>query len=338
MSGTLFSAGKDEITLPYVSSEIYLEWYRCMSLIRKFEQTVEELNKAGLVPGTAHLYVGMEAIAVGSCAAMAHNDFLTSTHRGHGHCIARKLDLGRMLAEILGRADGYCRGKGGSMHIADISRGVLGADGIVGGGIPIAVGAALGMRMRGNNSVVFCFFGDGASNQGSFHESINLAAVLQLPVVFICENNLWALSAPFAETTAGGNVSKRAVSYGISGERVDGNDIEAVFKVVSECATRARNGAGPSLVECVSYRWEPHSLFTRGELRPHAEIEEWKRKDPIERLRKQLIKRNISTHKMMEQIDAEISAELLKAVDFAKGSPTPEPESAFEDLEVRGAA
>lgn len=321
-----------------LSNQAYLDWYRCMFLIRNFEQKVDELSKAGLVPGTAHLYVGMEAIAVGSCAAMEQNDLLTSTHRGHGHCIARQLDPGRMLAEILGRADGYCRGKGGSMHIADISRGVLGADGIVGGGIPIAVGAALGMQRRGIDAVVFCFFGDGASNQGSFHESINLAAVLRLPVVFICENNLWALSAPFAETTAGGNVAKRAAAYGIPGERVDGNDIEAVFKTISDLAIRARKGAGPALVECLSYRWEPHSLFTRGELRPQSEIEKWKSKDPVERFRDQLVRRKVATSKTIEQIDAEVSAELIKAVDFAKSSPAPEPETAFEDVEVQGAA
>lgn len=324
--------------MPQLTDEDSLEWYRCMCRIRQFEQKVDELNKSGLIPGTAHLYVGMEAIAVGSCAAMQSNDLLTSTHRGHGHCIARKLDAGRMLAEILGRADGYCRGKGGSMHIADISHGVLGADGIVGGGIPVAVGAALGMRMRGVNAVVFCFFGDGASNQGCFHESINLAAVLRLPVVFICENNLWALSAPFAETTAGGDVSKRAASYGIPGRRVDGNDIEAVFKVVSALAKRARDGGGPALVECLSYRWEPHSLFTRGELRPQAEIEEWKSRDPIERYRSQLIGRKIATSKMIEQVHAEVAAELVQAVEFAKSSPPPEPGTAFEDVDVRGVA
>lgn len=307
-----------------------------MCFIRKFEQKIDELNKAGLIPGTAHLYIGMEAIAVGSCAAMKQADLLTSTHRGHGHCIARGLDPGRMLAEILGRMDGYCRGKGGSMHIADISKGVLGADGIVGGGIPIAVGASLGMRIRGKDAVVFCFFGDGASNQGSFHEAINLAAILRLPVVFICENNLWALSAPFSETTAGGDVSKRAASYGLPGKRVDGNDIEAVFEVVNEFATRARVGNGPALVECVSYRWEPHSLFTRGELRSKAEIDEWKSKDPIERYGHQLIRRKIVTEQMIQQIQSDINSELSSAVEFAKRSLTPPGETALEDLEADG--
>ncbi len=186
-----------------VSSSTRLDWYARMCRIRAFEREIFTLNKAGLIPGTAHLYIGMEAIAVGSCSAMRDGDLLTSTHRGHGHSIARGLDLGRMMAEVLGRADGYCGGKGGSMHITDISRGMLGADGIVGGGIPIAVGAALGLRLKGSHSVVFCFFGEGASNQGSFHEALNFAAINHLAVLFICENNLWALSAPFKEMTAG---------------------------------------------------------------------------------------------------------------------------------------
>src|SRR5580658_9714144 len=212
-----------------VSSTTRLDWYRQMCRIRAFERAVHGLSKAGLIAGTDHLYIGMEAIAAGACSAMRDGDLVTSTHRGHGHSIACGLDLGRMMAEILGRSDGYCRGKGGSMHITDISRGMLGADGIVGGGIPIAVGAALGTRLKGKKSVVFCFFGEGACNQGSFHEALNMASIYRLPLVFICENNLWALSAPFAETTAGGSVAGRASSYGIPGEKVDGNDVEAVF-------------------------------------------------------------------------------------------------------------
>jgi TPP-dependent pyruvate/acetoin dehydrogenase alpha subunit len=255
-----------------ITTAMRLEWYRQMCRIRAFEREIYEHNKKGLVPGTAHLYTGMEAIAVGACAAMREGDLLTSTHRGHGHSIARGLDLGRMMAEVLGRADGYCRGKGGSMHITDVSRGMLGADGIVGGGIPIAAGAALGMKLRGIQSTVFCFFGDGASNQGSFHEALNFAAVYRLAVIFICENNLWALSTAFEETTAGGSVANRAASYGMPGQRVDGNDVEVVFEAAGAAADRATEGAGPSLIECVSYRWEPHSIFTRRETRPQQEI------------------------------------------------------------------
>ncbi|PYV84495.1 MAG: pyruvate dehydrogenase (acetyl-transferring) E1 component subunit alpha [Acidobacteria bacterium] len=302
-----------------------------MCLIRGFEEEIHNLNKAGLVQGTAHLYIGMEAIAVGACSAMNSADLLTSTHRGHGHCIARGLDTGRMMAEILGRVDGYCGGKGGSMHITDVSRGMLGADGIVGGGIPIAVGAALGVRLKGDLSVVLCFFGEGASNQGSFHESLNLAAVRRLAVVFICENNLWALSAPFAEVTAGGSVANRAGAYGIPGEKVDGNDVEAVFKAVNEAAKRARAGLGPSLLECVSYRWEGHSIFTRQEIRPAEEIQQWKQRDPINRYRARLIEAKTAASEVLGQIELQVSEQISKAIQFAKNSSLPDSETAFRN-------
>jgi TPP-dependent pyruvate/acetoin dehydrogenase alpha subunit len=317
-----------------ISVEIQLGWYRQMCLIRVFEREVYELNKVGLVRGTAHLYIGMEAIAVGACSVMNDRDFLTSTHRGHGHCITRGLNLGRMMAEILGRAEGTCGGKGGSMHIADISRGMLGADGIVGGGIPIAVGAALGVRLKSSPSVVFCFFGEGASNQGSFHEALNFASVQRLPVVFICENNLWALSAPFAETTAGGSVANRASAYGIPGARVDGNDVRAVFEVVSNAAAHARQGLGPSLLECESYRWEGHSIFTKLEIRPEEEIKQWKQQDPIIRLRTQLTESDSVPVKALEQIESEVATEVVEAVKFAKSSPAPDPARALENIYV----
>jgi acetoin:2,6-dichlorophenolindophenol oxidoreductase subunit alpha len=309
-----------------------LECFRQMCLIRAFESEILVLNQQGLINGTAHLYIGMEAIAVGACAAMAECDFLTSTHRGHGHCIARGLDPRRMMAEILGRADGYCHGKGGSMHIADITKGVLGADGIVGGGIPIAVGAAYGLRMKKKSSVVFSFFGEGASNQGSFHEALNLSAIHRLPVVFICENNQWALSASFLETTAGGSVAKRAAAYGISAEDVDGNDVEAVFTAVARATTRARAGLGPSLVECQSYRWEGHSVFTRHEIRPQEEVELWKQRDPIERYRRKLLESRTSAAENLQKIEAEVRTDIAEAVEFAKNSSPPDGRSAFEDI------
>jgi TPP-dependent pyruvate/acetoin dehydrogenase alpha subunit len=318
--------------LAEISVEIQIGWYRQMCLIRAFEREVYRLNDIGLVRGTAHLYIGMEAIAVGACSVMNNGDFLTSTHRGHGHCITRGLNLGRMMAEILGRRDGTCGGKGGSMHIADISRGMLGADGIVGGGIPIAVGAALGVRLKNSPGVVFCFFGEGASNQGSFHEALNLASVQRLPVVFICENNLWALSAPFAKTTAGASVANRASAYGIPGARVDGNDVRAVFEVVSDAAAHARQGSGPSLLECESYRWEGHSIFTKLEIRPEEEINQWKQRDPIIRLRTQLTESDNVPVKMVEQIESEVASEVLEAVEFAKNSPAPDPATALENI------
>lgn len=315
-----------------VSSATRLDWYRQMCRIRAFEREVLGLNKAGLLAGTAHLYIGMEAIAVGSCSAMREGDLLTSTHRGHGHSIACGLDLGRMMAEILGRADGYCGGKGGSMHISDISRGMLGADGIVGGGIPIAVGAALGMRLKGSHSVVFCFFGEGASNQGTFHEALNLAAVNHLPVLFICENNLWALSASFEEVTAGKSVANRAASYGIPGYTLDGNDVEAVFQTVSASCVRAADGGGPSLIECISYRWESHSIIPRQEIRSKKEIEGWKQRDPIARYLELLLERGHATAEELSRIDSEVTAEAARATAFAKGSPIPDTERAFQDV------
>ena len=218
------------------------------------------------------------------------------------------------------------------MHIADITLGMLGADGIVGGGIPLAVGAALGTRIKGGNSVVFCFFGEGASNQGSFHEALNMAAICRLPVVFICENNLWALSAPFAKTTAGESVAHRATAYGIPGEKVDGNDVEAVFKAVDAAATLARRGAGPSLLECETYRWEGHSIFTRVEMRPQEEIHEWKERDSIALYRRRLLDLKITTAESLHHIELEVSKAVADAVIFAKNSAAPCTATAFEDV------
>lgn len=315
-----------------ISAETRLEWYTCMCTIRAFDREIITLNRAGLVAGTAHLYIGMEAIAVGACAAMGKSDLLTSTHRGHGHCIARGLDMGRMMAEILGRADGYCQGKGGSMHITAVSQGMLGADGIVGGGIPIAVGAALGLRLKRDDSVIFCFFGEGAVNQGSFHEALNFASIHRLPVIFVCENNQWALSAAFAKTTAGQSVSGRATAYAMVGETVDGNDVEAVFLAASEAAQRARSGSGPTLIECLSYRHEGHSIFTRQEIRPSEEIEHWKRQDPIERYRRLLIAGQIATVERLKEIESEVRSDAERAVMFAKNSPEPDPATALSGV------
>lgn len=312
-------------------ASMQLEWHRTMLLIRSFEEGVLNLNLAGLVAGTAHLYIGMEAIATGVCAAMENEDLLTSTHRGHGHAIARGLDPGRMMAEVLGRADGYCRGKGGSMHITDVSKGMLGADGIVGGGIPIAVGAALAARVRRESSVVFCFFGEGAANQGSFHEALNFAGVHKLPVVFVCENNLWALSAAFSETTAGGSVARRAAAYGFAGEEVDGNDVEAVFHAAADARQRARSGAGPTLLECFSYRHHGHSVFTRDEIRPADEIEVWRQRDPIQRHHDNLVKWGVSALDL-DRLQSDVQSRIDAAVEFAKRSPAPSPETALEGV------
>jgi TPP-dependent pyruvate/acetoin dehydrogenase alpha subunit len=317
-----------------LSPQQLLELYRQMLTIRSFEQKVVDCHKKGLVQGAAHSYTGMEAVATGICAAMRDDDYVTSTHRGHGHCIARGLDVRRMLAEIFGRATGYCKGKGGSMHLADMGCGMLGADGIVGGGIPIAAGAALGCRTLGQDRVVVCFFGDGAANQGSFHEAANFASVNKLAVVFVCENNHWALSAGFEATTAVKNVADRAAAYSMPGHIVDGNDVEAVHAVAVTAMDRARTGEGPSLVECKTYRWEGHSVFPRPDPRPAQEIEDWRKRDPIAGLQQVLFDRGILDADGQEEIEHEITALMDEAESFARESPLPEPETAFDDVYV----
>ncbi|MDP7132046.1 MAG: thiamine pyrophosphate-dependent dehydrogenase E1 component subunit alpha [Planctomycetota bacterium] len=317
-----------------LSPQRLLELYRQMLTIRCFEQKVVDCHKKGLVQGAAHSYTGMEAVAVGICAAMRDDDYVTSTHRGHGHCIARGLDVRRMLAEIFGRATGYCKGKGGSMHLADMDRGMLGADGIVGGGIPIAAGAALGCRVLGHDRVVVCFFGDGATNQGSFHEAANFAAVNKFAVVFVCENNHWALSAGFEATTAVNHVADRAAAYSMPGHIVDGNDVEEVHAVAVTAIERARTGEGPSLVECKTYRWEGHSVFPRPDPRPAQEIEDWRKRDPIAALLQVLLDNGILDADGQSQIEEEVAALIDEAESFARSSPLPDPETAFEDIYV----
>lgn len=249
--------------------------------IRLFEEAVDDLFARGLMHGTMHLSIGQEASATGVCLAMREGDHLTSTHRGHGHCIANGAGLEPMMAELLAKETGYCRGRGGSMHIADVARGNLGANGIVGGGIPIAVGAALGLRMQGRDAVVVSFFGDGATNEGAFHEALNLAAIWDLPVVFVCENNKYGMSMSTESATRVGTLSDRAAGYGIRGETVDGNDIQAVYDVTSTALARARAGEGPTLIEAMTYRWKGHSKSDKNLYRTREEISEWKERDPI---------------------------------------------------------
>jgi len=250
--------------------------------IRLFEEAVDELFARGLMHGTMHLSIGQEASATGVCLAMREGDHLTSTHRGHGHCIGAGADLNRMMAELLAKETGYCRGRGGSMHIADVSTGNLGANGIVGGGIPIAAGAALGLQLQGKkDAVVVSFFGDGASNEGAFHEGLNLAAVWDLPVVFVCENNKYGMSMSTELSTRIANLAERAAGYGMAGVSVDGNDVQAVYEAATEAFDRARSGGGPTLIESVTYRWKGHSKSDKNLYRTREEIAEWKEKDPI---------------------------------------------------------
>ena len=258
-----------------------VKMYRTMLRIRRFEEKVGELFTQGKIWGAVHLYTGQEAVATGACAALNKDDYITSTHRGHGHCIAKGGELPRMMAEIFGRASGYCKGKGGSMHIADMEVGILGANGIVGAGIPIAVGAALAAKYRGTGQISLAFFSDGASNTGSFHEAVNLSAVLKLPVVFVCENNQWAVSTSVSYSVPIQNIADRAVAYGMPGTTVDGNDVLAVYDAVKQAVERARNAYGPSLVECKTYRWEGHYRGDPETYRSKEEVMEWRRKRPL---------------------------------------------------------
>jgi TPP-dependent pyruvate/acetoin dehydrogenase alpha subunit len=250
---------------------------------RRFEEAVDQLFARGLMHGTMHLSIGQEASATGTCMALEPDDLITSTHRGHSHCVAKGADLTRMMAELLAKDTGYCRGRGGSMHIADVATGNLGANGIVGGGIPIAVGAALAQKLTGSGKVVVSFFGDGAANEGAFHEAANLAAVWQLPVVFVCENNHYGMSMAADEAFAIENISTRAAAYGFPGVTVDGNDVQAVYEMVSTAVERARAGRGPTLVENVTYRWKGHSKSDKNLYRTREEIAAWQERDPIVR-------------------------------------------------------
>ena len=297
---------------------------RQMWLIRAFEEKAENLYAQGKIHGTMHLSIGMEASAVGAVAALQPDDYILSTHRGHGHCIAKGADLDRMMAEFMGKETGYCRGRGGSMHIADVAGGNLGANGVVAGGIPIAVGVGLSQKMQDTGRVCLCFFGDGAANSGPFHEALNMAAIWTLPVVFVCENNQYAMSYPASKAFAIPRISDRAAGYGMRGETVDGNDLNAVYAAVSRAVERARAGEGPSLVENVTYRWRGHSKSDANRYRSREEIEAWKEKDPIARFERwlaQAINLNESDARAIQQA---AYAAIEAAVAFADASPEPD--------------
>jgi len=315
-----------------VENEKLLEMYRQMLTIRFFEEKVFELYGQNLVPGTIHLYTGEEAVAVGVCANLRRDDYITSTHRGHGHCIAKGAKLEKTMAEILGRKTGYCKGKGGSMHIADFSIGMLGATAVVGAGIPIAAGAGLSIRLRGTDQVVACFFGEGASNQGTFHEGINLAAVWNLPVVFVCENNLYAMGTRQSRVMIIENIADRAVAYGIPGVAVDGNDVLAVYEAARVAVERARGGEGPTLIECKTYRQKGHSRFDPAAYRPKEEVETWLKRDPIARFQTKLFEMHVLTQAEVEKLVQESKMAVEEATKFALGSPFPESEEALEDV------
>ena len=300
--------------------------------IRLFEEKVFELYAQNLVPGTIHLYAGEEAVAVGVCSNLRKDDYITSTHRGHGHCIAKGAQLKRIMAEILGKKTGYCKGKGGSMHIADFNVGMLGATAVVGAGLPIAMGAGLSIKLRGTDNVVACFFGDGASNQGTFHEAINMAAVWKLPVIFVCENNVYAMGTRQSTVMLIGNISDRAIAYGIPGVAADGNNVLTVYEAAQKAVERARTGQGPTLIECKTYRHKGHSRIDPAKYRPKEEVEEWLRKDPLERFKEKLLQTNVLSDGEIREIEEEVLTEIEEAVKFAIESPHPFAEEALEDV------
>ena len=314
------------------SREKTLRMYRHMLAIRQFEHKAGDLFTRDAVRGSIHLYTGQEAVAVGVCSALEPGDYVVSTHRGHGHCIAKGGRLREMMAELLGKATGYCKGRGGSMHIADFGSGILGANGIVGGGMGIAIGAALSAKYLKNGRLSVCFFGDGAANQGIFHEALNLAAVWKVPAIFVCENNLYALSTPFRDAFAIEHVVDRAAGYGMPGCRVDGNDVLAVYEAAREACTRARGGGGPTLIEAVTYRMDGHFRGDPCLYRSKQEVEEWAARDPITRFRAKLIESGVASAEELAAIEDEVRAEIEDAVRFALESPDPSPQDMLNDI------
>ncbi len=315
-----------------ISNDQMIRMFATMTRIRQFETKLQEFFAAGKIPGFVHLYIGEEAVAAGACASLRTEDYITSTHRGHGHLIAKGGDLKRMMAEIFGKRTGYCKGKGGSMHIADVELGILGANGIVGGGGPIANGAALAAKYRGEDRVAVCFFGDGASNQGTTQEALNLASAWTLPVVFVNENNGYGISCPTCKSMAVADIADRAAAYDMPGVVVDGNDVMAVYEAVGEAVKRARKGEGPSLIECKTYRWRGHFEGDACVYREDCELEDWVKKDPIPRFENKLVAEGILTAEKAEAVRKSIAAELDEAIAFAEQSPLPQPSEITEDV------
>ena len=303
-----------------------------MHVIRRFEEAAEASYMRGLVHGTMHLSIGQEASAVGAVLALAADDYILSTHRGHGHCIAKGADPARMLAEFFGKETGYCRGRGGSMHIADIEGGNLGANGIVAGGLPIAVGVGMSIKAQRQDRVCMVFFGDGAANEGAFHEALNMASIWKLPVVFVCENKKYAMSMDVALAMAVPNVADRACAYAMPGVTVDGNDLPAVAAAARDAVARARRGDGPSLVECKTYRLRGHSKSDRNLYRTRDEIDTWRRRDPIARLESELVAHGRFTLAALGDIAGAAQATIEHALEFAKSSPEPDPAELARDV------
>ena len=317
-----------------IGKDLALSLYETMLKIRLFESTEMDVFARGEQEGFVHMYIGEEAIAAGACQNLNKDDYITSTHRGHGHLIAKGGDMGRMMGELYGRTTGYCKGKSGSLHIADFSLGILGANGIVAGGIPIAVGAGYSIKLRGTKQVSVAFFGDGASAQGAFHEAMNLAATVQLPVVFVMENNEWVCGTDMRLVTPAAilsDLSCRAAAYGMEGYSVDGNDVVEVFRAVGRAVEKARNGGGPTLINCRTYRIRCHF---EGDLdtRDKDEVEAWRKRDPIERMEKRLLAAGFVTAEDIAARRAFVQHMVNEAVDFGRSSPVPPAEEALTDV------
>ena len=321
------------------SKEQLMSFYETMIRIRRFEEETFEFYKKGLMAGLAHLYLGEEAIATGVCAALNESDYIGSTHRGHGHLVARGADTDRMMAEILGKKTGYSNGKGGSMHIMAMDKGILGANGIVGGEIPIATGAAYSAKYRGTNQVAVSFMGDSATNEGTFHESINMAAAWNLPCVYVIENNLYGISVDIRDVTNTPDLAVRAKAYDIPGVVVDGMDVVAVYEAAKTAVERARKGGGPTIIECKTYRWQGHHVgdpATYRKRKSETEKEDWMKKDPIPALRKAVLKEGIATEADFAKIDEMVEKEIQNAVKFAVDSEYPPAEDAYTDVFQQG--
>ncbi|HLL80894.1 MAG TPA: thiamine pyrophosphate-dependent dehydrogenase E1 component subunit alpha [Ktedonobacteraceae bacterium] len=320
---------------PTLDKSTLLRMYEQMKTIRVFEERAGKEFASGKVPGFVHLYAGEEAVAVGVCSHLTDDDYITSHHRGHGHCIAKGVNLREMVAELLGREAGACRGKGGSMHIADVNKGMLGANGIVGGGFPLATGAGLTAKYNGKGQVAVCFFGDGAGNQGTFHEGLNLAGIWKLPVIFVAENNGYAESTPVTYHMSCRDIADRAAGYNMPGVTIDGLDVFAVYEAAGEAIARARRGEGPSLIECKTYRYYGHFEGDAITYRTKEEEESYRARDAIAALRRSIIKRQIATEAELDAIDAQVQNSIDLAWEYAEAAPYPAPEEALTDVYVK---
>ena len=313
------------------SKDLLFDLLKKMLEIRYFETAVDKIYMEARIRGTGHLSIGMEAGPVGCIKAINSSDLITSNHRGHGHCIAKGASLKLMMAELFGKENGYCRGRGGSMHIADIKTGNLGANGIVGGSFGIATGAAFAAKKMNTNQIVLCFFGDGASNQGIFHESINIASIWKLPIIYVCENNQYGMGFPIKKAINVEKISDRACAYGIKGLTIDGNDVLSIYRTVSKLVNEVRSG-GPILLELLTYRWKGHSRMDSEKYRTRSEVEEWKKKCPIKRFESYLLENKIATENELRSMEQDVNIEIEDAIDFAEKSPYPDPKKVEEDV------